>query len=137
MSSTVFSDVELGDTLHFVSITGLFLLFIGCILFFVFYFGHHQAVDNETTTKSTNVSGSEKALEISWITVGGLGYLMCFAIILGHYYKTKNDPRTVVGFNHVFHEMGDNLIKVETKLEENDYLGSGGGNSKVMGGNFL
>lgn len=137
MSSTIFGDFELGDGLHYASLAGLLLLFVGCVLFFVFYFGYHEAVDNETTTKTDNTSESAKTLEISWITIGGLGYLLCFSIILGHYYKTKNDPRTVVGFNHVFHEMGENLVKVETKLEDNDYLGVASQNSKATSGNFL
>jgi hypothetical protein len=137
MSSTVFNDNELGDGLHYASLAGLLLLFVGCILFFVFYFGYHEAIDHETSTQKPNISGSAKTLEISWITVGGLGYLLCFSIIVGHFYKTKHDPRTVVGFNHVFHEMGDNLIKVETKLEDNDYLGTGGQSKVNMSGNFL
>lgn len=139
MSSIVFNDIELGDALHYISIAGLILLFVGCILFFVFFFNHHESFDHESTTQSSNVSGSAKTLEISWLVVGGLGYLLCFAIVIGHYYKNKNDPKTVVGFNHVFHEMGQNLFKVETKLEENDYLGNANaGNSNLnLKGHFL
>lgn len=138
MSSTVFGDPELGDWIHYISIAGLILLLVGCILFAVFYFGHHESIDRETTTDAPKISQSAKTLEISWLVVGGLGYLLCFSIILGHYYKKQNDPRTVVSFNHVFHEIGDNLVKVETKLEDNDYLGVAGNKSKHnMSGHFL
>tara|TARA_R110000824_G_scaffold202385_2_gene386636 strand:- start:92 stop:520 length:429 start_codon:yes stop_codon:yes gene_type:complete len=140
-SSVVFNDHELGDAFHFVSITGLLLLFVGCVLFFVFYFGYHEAKDNETTTTPTNVTKSQETLEISWIVTASLGYLLCFAIVIAHHYKSKNDPKTVVGFNHVFHEMGENLVKIETKLEDNDYNASSGGSigshRVQMSGDFL
>lgn len=137
-SSLVFKDYELGDALHFISIAGLILLFIGCILFFVFFFQYHESTDNETTTDTINVSSSAKTLEYSWIVLCSVGYVCCLAIVWGHYIKNKNDPKTVIGFNHVFHEFGDDLVKVETKLEENDYrVGASNNNSKVMTGNFL
>lgn len=135
--SYVFNDNELGDAIHFISIAGLVILFLGCILFFVFYFQYHESIDNETTTQTVVVSQAAQNLEYSWITLCSIGYIMCFAILYGHYMKKQNDPKTVVGFNHVFHEFGDGLIKVETKLEDNDYKGSSSASRITMNGNFL
>jgi hypothetical protein len=117
---SVFNDPEIPDILHYMSISGIVLLGISCILFFVFYFNNHQVHDHE---KNTNISvpASQKNMEIAWMVTGAVGYLMCFGILIGHYIKSKSDPKTVVGFNSVYHELGENLLKVDTNLEPSQY----------------
>ena len=106
---------KLPNFVYIGGIIGLFMLAISVIVFVVYMSLYNQAYDTNVTLTRNNRSVEEKALMITYIVVGSLGFIFSLCIPFGHYLKSFNDPAVVSTKNSLhFETVKPEVQKVET-----------------------
>lgn len=106
---------KLPSFVYIGGIIGLFMLAISVIVFVVYMSLYNQANDTNVTLTRNNRSVEEKALMITYIVVGSLGFVFSLCIPFGHYLKSFNDPAVVSTKNSLhFETVKPEVQKVET-----------------------
>ena len=95
---------ELPKFIYIGSIIGLVLLGVSLIIFIIYMSMFNQARDTNATVTRLEIPKKEKALMVSYIVIGAIGFLFCLLIPYGHYLKSKNDPSVVISKNNLHFE---------------------------------
>lgn len=107
------NDPELPRFVYWGGLSGLILLAISIIVFIVFIVLYNEANDSNVSLNSKNMDTIESSLYITYLSTGGLGFLLALLIPFGHYIKSYNDPSMV---------HGRNLLHFETTDVKNDKI---------------
>jgi uncharacterized membrane protein YsdA (DUF1294 family) len=95
---------ELPKFIYYGGITGLVLLAISVIIFVVYMAMFNQARDTHATVTRLSIPSDERALMISYIVIGSLGFFFSLLIPFGHYLKQHHDPSVVSSKNGLHFE---------------------------------
>jgi len=110
---------KLPDFVYIGGIIGLFMLAISVLIFIVYMSLFNQATDTNVSLNRNNRALEEKAMMISYIVVGSLGFLLSLCIPFGHYLKSFNDPAVISSKNGLHFETID---PIEQKFEAIDIV---------------
>jgi len=111
------TDPEIPSYVYWGGFTGLILLGISIVIFLAFSILYNEAHDSSVSLQKKNLSTTEEALYFGYLSIGGLGFLLCLFIPFAHHLKSYHDP-SVVSTKNGLHSEVLNYSKTGYQIEE-------------------